>query len=177
MMNALYNADQLYIAGVIRESIVDGPGYRYTVFAQGCPHHCEGCHNPQTHPFSGGRAADLQRISDEIAANPLIKGITFSGGEPFCQAKPFSRLAKLVHASHHDVISYSGYTYEELVSGANNENGWMELLDNIDYLVDGKFILAEKTLLLKFRGSRNQRIIDIKKTREKGQIFLAPFGD
>lgn len=107
----MYNSDKLYIAGVIKESIVDGPGYRYTVFAQGCPHHCEGCHNPQTHPFSGGREADLDAIAKEVAENILLKGITFSGGEPFCQAKPFARLARLVHGIKKDVISYSGYTF------------------------------------------------------------------
>jgi anaerobic ribonucleoside-triphosphate reductase activating protein len=173
----LYNSDKLYIAGVIKESIVDGPGYRYTVFAQGCPHHCEGCHNPQTHPFSGGREADLDAIAKEIGENVLLKGVTFSGGEPFCQAKPFTRLARLVHNAGKDVISYSGYTFEELLAGANEENGWRELLENIDYLVDGKFILAEKTLLLKFRGSRNQRIIDVPASLPRGEVILAPFND
>lgn len=173
----MYNSDKLYIAGVIKESIVDGPSYRYTVFAQGCPHHCEGCHNPQTHPFSGGREADLDAIAKEVAENILLKGITFSGGEPFCQAKPFARLARLVHGIKKDVISYSGYTFEELIAGANAENGWRELLDNIDYLVDGKFILAQKTLLLKFRGSRNQRIIDVPASLQKGEVILAPFND
>lgn len=169
--------DTLNISGVIKESIVDGPGYRYTVFAQGCPHHCEGCHNPQTHPFEGGREADIFQIAKEIEDNPLLKGVTFSGGEPFCQAGVFAKLARLVHGIKRDVISYSGYTFEELTAGANDNNHWLELLENIDYLVDGKFILAEKSLLLKFRGSHNQRIIDVKKTLESGEICLAPFND
>lgn len=159
----------LSLAGVIKESIVDGPGYRYTVFCQGCPHHCEGCHNPATHPFEGGTPVSVERLAADIAGNPLLKGVTFSGGEPFCQAAAYAQLARLVHAQGRDVFCYSGYTFEQLLNGANEQNHWMELLREIDTLVDGKFVLKEKSLMLRFRGSRNQRILDVKKSLEAGQ--------
>lgn len=162
---------QLKISGIIRESIVDGPGYRFTIFCQGCPHHCKGCHNPQTHPFEGGKAVCVDKLFQEIKNTKLIKGVTFSGGEPFCQAKPFAELAKMVHQIGMDVITYTGYTFEELIAGANRENGWLDLLYSCDYLIDGRFILAEKTLTLKFRGSKNQRIIDVKKSLEHGSVI------
>lgn len=165
------------LAGVIKESIVDGPGYRYTVFCQGCPHHCEGCHNPKTHPFEGGVPAKIENIAADIAKNPMLKGVTFSGGEPFCQAKPFAELAKLVHGLGLDVFCYTGYTFEQLIKGANEENGWKELLENCDFLVDGKFVKAEKSLMLKFRGSRNQRILDVKRSLENNAAMLSPLND
>lgn len=165
--------DTLSLAGVIKESIVDGPGYRYTVFVQGCPHHCEGCHNPQTHPFEGGTPVRIEKIAADIAKNPMLKGATFSGGEPFCQAKALTNLAKKIHETGLDIFCYSGYTFEQLLAGANEQNGWADLLDNIDYLVDGKFVLAEKTLLLPFRGSRNQRILDVKASLAAGEAVLS----
>ncbi|HHW46341.1 MAG TPA: anaerobic ribonucleoside-triphosphate reductase activating protein [Clostridiales bacterium] len=161
-------SQEVRLAGIIRESIVDGPGYRFTVFCQGCPHRCEGCHNPQTHPFEGGKLVSIDRLFEEIKNTKLIKGVTFSGGEPFCQAKPLAELAKMIHGIGMDVITYTGYTYEELIEGANRENGWLELLQNSDYIIDGRFILSQRTLNLKFRGSKNQRIIDVKKSLEQG---------
>lgn len=165
------------MAGVIRESIVDGPGYRYTVFCQGCPHHCEGCHNPGTHSFEGGTPTKIETIAKDISKNPMLKGVTFSGGEPFCQARPFAELAGLVHEMGLDVFCYTGYTFEQLISGANDENGWRELLENCDYLVDGKFVKEQKSLLLKFRGSRNQRILDVKQSLAAGEAVLSPLND
>lgn len=166
-------AQELRLAGIIRESIVDGPGYRFTIFCQGCPHRCEGCHNPQTHFFEGGKMVTIDRLFEEIKNTKLIKGVTFSGGEPFCQANPLAELAKRVHNIGLDVITYTGYTYEELIKGANRENGWLKLLQNSDYIIDGRFILAQRTLGLKFRGSKNQRIIDVKKSLEQGSVVTA----
>lgn len=158
---------KLRMSGVVGESIVDGPGIRYTVFVQGCPHHCEGCHNPQTHDFSGGYDDDTDAIFEKIIQDPLLDGVTFSGGEPFCQARPLALLGQKVKAKGLGVIAYTGYTLEYLLKNANEENDYMDLLETIDWLVDGRFVMALKSYECRFRGSTNQRIIDVFKTLEK----------
>ncbi len=165
----------LRIAGIVRESIVDGKGIRFTVFCQGCPHHCPGCHNPQTHPFDSGNLVKIERIAQEIRKNPLLQGVTFSGGEPFCQAGGFAELAKLVHAmpGELDVTCYSGWTYEQLLEKAKTEPAVAALLDGCDYLVDGPFIMSKRDLTLRFRGSSNQRFLDLKKSRAAGKAIKA----
>ena len=165
----------LRIAGIVRESIVDGKGIRFTVFCQGCPHHCPGCHNPQTHPFDGGSLVKIERITQEIGKNPLLQGVTFSGGEPFCQAGAFAELAKLVHAmpGNLDVTCYSGWTYEQLLEKAETEPDVAALLGECDYLVDGPFVLAKRDLTLRFRGSSNQRFLGLKKSRAAGKAIEA----
>lgn len=160
---------KLRLAGVIRESVVDGPGWRFVVFVQGCPHHCEGCQNPQTHSFDGGYETTVGNIVKAVCENKLVSGVTLSGGEPFTQAKALTVLAREIKKCGYDVMSFSGWTFEELMSGATEENGWKELLCELSYLVDGKFILAEKSLELKFRGSRNQRIVDVQKSLATGK--------
>ncbi len=153
----------LRINGVVAESCVDGPGLRYTIFVQGCPHHCEGCHNPQTHDFNGGQLVESERILKEIKSDPLLSGVTFSGGEPFCQGEALAELAREVHALGMDVMTYSGWTLEQLQEKATKEEGVKALLEETDILVDGPFILTERDLELDFRGSRNQRILELKK--------------
>lgn len=164
---------QLRIAGIINESIADGPGIRMVVFTQGCSHNCPGCHNPQTHSYDSGEMKEIEEIINDIIKNPLLDGITLSGGDPFEQAAACSRLAGEVRRLGLNVITYTGYTYEQLIELSKNREGFDELLCNTDLLVDGPFILAEKAPLLKFRGSANQRIIDMNKTRELGKIVLA----
>ena len=107
--------DTLRISGIIDESIVDGKGLRYTIFTQGCPHHCEGCHNPDTHDFEGGTEKEITAIYEEICSNPLLSGVTFSGGEPFCQPAPLAVLAEMVHKKGLNVTTYTGYTLEQLL--------------------------------------------------------------
>lgn len=163
---------KLRIAGLTGDSIVDGPGFRFTVFTQGCPHNCEGCHNPQTHDFSGGYDIDTDEIYEKVIANPMLDGVTLSGGDPFCQCRPLAELAKKLHAFEGfplNVIAYTGYTFEYLVEHADDENGFMDLLKQCDYLIDGRFVLAQRSLELKFRGSANQRFIDVKKSLESGK--------
>ncbi|MBQ8623455.1 MAG: anaerobic ribonucleoside-triphosphate reductase activating protein [Oscillospiraceae bacterium] len=164
---------QIRIAGKTAESIVDGPGIRYTLYVQGCPHHCEGCHNPQTHDFLGGYDADTDEILKDILENPLLDGVTFSGGEPFCHAKALAQLGKKIKSSGLGIMAYSGYTIEYLISHANQENCYMDLLSVLDYLVDGPFIISLKSYEAKFRGSTNQRIIDVKKTLESKTVVIA----
>ena len=156
----------LRLAGVVKESIVDGPGIRFTVFVQGCPHHCYGCHNAQTHDFSGGYDCDTDRVIEEIEKNPLLSGVTFSGGEPFCQAKALAELAKEIKSRGYNLITYSGYTFEQICQDSEAHPERMELLKLCDYLIDGKFVMEKKDLTLHFRGSSNQRIIDVAKSLE-----------
>lgn len=157
---------KLRLAGVIRESIVDGPGIRMTVFTQGCPHHCKGCHNEQTWDFSGGYESSTERILEEAQKDPILRGLTFSGGEPFAQAENMAILAKEAKALGYDIFCYTGYTFEKLCSEFENHPEYKELLSYCDWLVDGPFILEKRSLMTKFRGSTNQRILDVKKSLE-----------
>lgn len=158
--------NDLRIAGLIKDSIVDGPGLRFTVFTQGCPHHCKGCHNPKTHDFKGGRIVSIDYIFNELKSDRGATGVTFSGGEPFSQAQKLIPLAKKIREAGYDLASYSGWTFEELYSG--KIPGARELLGYIDVLIDGKFILEERSLELSFRGSKNQRLIDVPKSLKMG---------
>jgi anaerobic ribonucleoside-triphosphate reductase activating protein len=157
---------EIRVSGVVNDSIVDGPGLRLSVFTQGCPHHCEGCHNPQSHDFAGGTLRDTADILAQAKKNPLLDGVTLTGGEPFCQPEACLEIAKGAHALNLNVWAFSGYSYEELLALAP------ALLNEIDVLVDGPFVLAERSLELRFRGSRNQRLIDMKKTRAAGEVIL-----
>ena len=159
-------------AGLTPESIVDGPGYRFTVWTQGCLHHCEGCHNPQTWDMNGGFEADTDEVFEQITSDPLLDGVTLSGGDPFYQAKPMAELARKIKAFKGfplNLIVFTGFTFEELLAQGNDENGYLELLRECDYLIDGRFILSQRSLELKFRGSRNQRFIDVKRSLDLGQ--------
>lgn len=156
----------LNLSGIVSDSIVDGPGIRTTIFSQGCPHHCKGCHNPETWVFDCGTDLPVEAIVDIVKSNPLCKGVTFSGGEPFAQAADFAKLAGLLKELGYEVASYSGYTFEELLEGSEDQK---ELLESIDILIDGPFLLAEKSLEIAFRGSRNQRILDVKKSLAEGR--------
>lgn len=160
------------LAGITNDSIVDGPGLRLTVFTQGCPHHCPGCHNPQSHDFEGGEVQDTASIIDIIRDNFLLDGVTFSGGEPFAQADACAEIAKEAHSMGLNVWCYSGYTFETLLSG---DPAWRNLLENIDVLVDGPFILAQRTLDAKFRGSSNQRILNVPASLEAGKAVLSDY--
>ena len=153
-------SDLLRISGIEPESIVDGPGFRYVIFTQGCPHRCPGCHNPQTHPFDGGELADLPRILREIREDPLLQGVTFSGGEPFCQPEPLCAIAREVKAMGRDVVSYSGYTLEQLAELGKQRPAIVELLNLCDFLIDGPYLEEQRDLTLLYRGSANQRLIE-----------------
>lgn len=161
---------KIRLAGIEPASITDGPGFRYTVFVQGCPHKCPGCHNPQTHDFSGGMEADTEMLLEDFAADPLLAGMTFSGGEPFCQPAPLAQLAQKVHALGKTVVCYSGWTYEQLL--AMEDPAVQALLSACDVLVDGPFLLEQRNLDLRFRGSENQRCIDLNATRRAGETVL-----
>lgn len=164
---------ELRLAGVIRESIVDGPGIRMTIFAQGCPHSCPGCHNPETHDPKGGYISNPENILKAAGENPLLQGVTFSGGEPFLQAEAFAELGAEIKKLGLHIMTYSGYTFEQLLSGADaGKAGWRELLSVTDILVDGPFIQSERSLSLLYRGSKNQRLIDIPKSLRESEAVL-----
>ena len=156
----------LNLSGIIGDSIVDGPGIRTTIFSQGCPHHCPGCHNPETWAFGLGTDMEEETILEIVRSNPLCRGVTFSGGEPFAQAAGFAKLGRLLKEKGYEVASYSGYTFEELLEGSADQKA---LLQTIDVLIDGPFVQAEKSLEVAFRGSRNQRILDVPKSLAAGQ--------
>lgn len=165
-------ADSLRIAGIMRESIVDGPGIRFAVFCQGCPHGCPGCHNPETHDPAGGSEVSIDRILQEFDKNPLLAGITFSGGEPMCQPEGFALLGREIKKRGKSITIYTGYTLEQLHEISEENSSVKELLGMCDILIDGPFIMAKRDLNLQFRGSSNQRVIDMNRTRDEGRIVL-----
>ncbi len=154
------------LAGMTLDSIVDGPGIRTTFFVQGCPHHCPGCHNPETWPFTGGTLREPEELFAVVRANPLCRGVTFSGGEPFAQAAELLPLADLLKDAGYELASYSGYTYEQLLAGTPAQRA---LLARLDVLIDGLFLLAERSLDLNFRGSRNQRVLNAPESLKQGK--------
>lgn len=158
------------VCGIEPESIVDGPGFRFVLFVQGCRHHCKGCHNPESWAFDGGEDMTVGEIFEQIKAEPHLRGVTFSGGEPFEQVEPLIELAKLVKEAGLTLMSYSGYTLEELQE--RHDPATDELLGMLDMLVDGRYIEAQRNLTLIYRGSENQRVIDMNKTREAGEVVL-----
>ena len=155
---------KIRVAGFEPESIVDGEGIRFVIFTQGCPHHCPNCHNPESHDFNGGTEYDTSDIIKMIADNPLITGITLSGGEPFCQSEACELIATEAHRMGLNVWCYTGFQYHELIREP--------LLKEIDVLVDGEFIESLKSLTLRFRGSSNQRVIDVPKSLKEQEIIL-----
>ena len=151
---------QIRLSGPIeRDSIVNGDGLRAVLWTQGCPNHCPGCQNPETWDFEGGFLVDIEEVKDQLRAMKGQTGITFCGGEPFVQPEACKEIADFCRNElGWDVWSFSGFTYEEIekYGGA----AW-EFLKSLDALIDGRFVLAERDLSLKFRGSRNQRILHL----------------
>ncbi len=164
----------LRIAGIEPESIVDGPGIRLTLFVQGCPHHCPGCHNPETHDFQGGHLIAIETVLRMIDENELLDGVTFSGGEPMVHARKLLPLAREIKDRNLHLTIFTGFLYEDLLEKSKAEPEIFELLSYADLLVDGPFILARKSLELKFRGSDNQRLIDVQKTLFENKDIKIP---
>lgn len=154
------------IAGIEPSSIVDGPGFRYTIFFQGCSHHCDGCHNKATWDFAGGTNKSTDELMEDIARNPYIDGITLSGGEPFDQPEELLSLLCALKEKHYHVIAFSGYTFEQLLAKKDTA----ACLNHIDVLIDGEYMSSKRTLSLRFRGSSNQRVIDVPPSLKSGKI-------
>lgn len=158
----------LRLGGVTANSVVDGPGLRTVIFLQGCPRHCPGCHNEKLLEPTGGREVTVEEAVQEIKAqiSPITQGITLSGGDPLLQPEAAYHLANQLKQElpHLDLWLYTGYTYDQVKE--------LPVLELVDVLVDGPFLLEQKDLALVFRGSANQRLINVKKTRESGQVVL-----
>ncbi len=160
---------KIRLAGHIPESIVDGPGIRFVLFAQGCQPHCPGCHNPTTHALDGGDLVDSGEILGRIKKAKLIRGVTFSGGEPFLQAAPLALLGRQIRALGLDLVTYSGHTFEELLAMSARDKAVKDLLAVTEILVDGKYMAGQRDTSLAFRGSANQRLIDVPRSLLAGQ--------
>lgn len=160
----------LRLSGLTPESIVDGPGLRYVIFTQGCPHRCPGCHNPASHDPDGGQELPVEEVARQLLSNPLTDGLTLSGGEPFAQPESCLQLAQLAHAHRLTVWTYTGYTLDHLL--AQGTPAQLTLLRETDVLVDGPFLQSQRTLSLPFRGSANQRLIQIPASLQSGAAVL-----
>lgn len=163
---------KLILAGIVNDSITDGSGLRLALFAQGCPKRCEGCHNPQAQPFEGGTEYGIDEIMEIIKRNPLLSGVTFTGGEPFSQAAAFAVIAEKVKETGLNVCVYTGYTFEKLVDMLETPPEYKKLLENTDILIDGEFVQSMRNLDLKFKGSENQRVIDVPASLAAGYTIL-----
>lgn len=161
------------LSGITPESLVDGPGLRYVLFTQGCTHHCPGCHNPESWDTDSGKEFTVTQIIRLLKQQKnIIKGISFSGGEPYLQACELAQVAMAARQTGMDVVTYTGFTYEQLMELGNNNEDITAFTDASDILIDGKYIHELKTTTLPFRGSSNQRIINLVETRKKGRIVL-----
>lgn len=167
----MVNQEIVRIAGVTTESVVDGPGLRSTIFFQGCPHACPGCHNPETWPGDGGKEISLNDLIRLLDLNPLVTGVTFSGGEPFQQAPAVGVLGNRLQKLGLNIWVYTGYTWEFLLANLSRP-GYKELLEVAEVLIDGPFIQAQRDPALLFRGSVNQRLIKVRESMASGKIVL-----
>lgn len=159
---------KIRLAGIEYDSLVNGEGTRTTIFAQGCRHHCPGCFNPETHDFNGGELFEVKEVFEKIKDDPFLDGVSFSGGDPLEQPEAFAELAEMIKQDNPDrnIWCWTGYKLEYLLKNKIHEPGMKKLLDSIDVLVDGRFEQGLFSELLKYRGSSNQRIIDMNRTRE-----------
>lgn len=158
------------LAGIVEESVVDGPGIRLVYFMQGCKHNCRGCHNPQTHNPDGGSEYVIEDLKNAYLNNTLCDGVTFSGGDPMLQADELLPLIKWFAERHVHIIMYTGFTYEEIISTGSESQ--REILHYIDWLIDGRYVDTLRSMSVKYRGSSNQRIILTKETEKSGKLNL-----
>ena len=159
-------------AQLLKDSILDGDGIRTVIWTQGCIHHCPFCQNPETWDFNGGLLVDIDNVKQQIDELVDQDGITFSGGDPMCQPEACGELASYIKKQGLNVWCYTGFTYEQLILMSNTNKHIMNFLKNIDVLVDGKFMIEYKSLDLLFRGSSNQRIIDVPKSLKTGKAVV-----
>lgn len=166
---------KIRLAGIAYESLVNGPGMRRVFFSQGCKHNCKGCFNQDTHDFNGGEERDMDELIEDTISNPMLKGVTFSGGDPLERAEDFAYMAEAFKNKNLNIWCYTGYKFEDIINNLDNNKGWKHLLSNIDVLVDGKFEKDKMQDGLKFRGSTNQRIIDVPNSLESGKVITLKY--
>ena len=160
------------LAGIAENSLVNGKGLRKVFFSQGCSHHCEGCFNQHTWEFAGGRMFDMDELVQKVKDEPFLDGVTFSGGDPFQQADKFAYLAKKLHEANINIWAYTGYKFEELMKLAQTNPHIKEMINNVDVIVDGRFMKDKMSENLKYCGSSNQRVIDVKSSLNENKIIL-----
>ena len=160
---------QIRLAGIVKESVVDGPGIRMVVFVQGCPHHCPGCHNENTQDPFGGYLSTVQEVIDQLPSNPLVTGMTFPGGEPFMQAGALAVIGKAAKQRNLSVFTYTGFVFETLLEQSRNNPDIAALLAITDVLIDGPFLLEQRDISLAYRGSSNQRLLDLPASLQQGK--------
>ena len=160
------------LAGIAENSLVNGKGLRKVFFSQGCSHHCEGCFNQHTWEFAGGRMFDMDELVQKVKDEPFLDGATFSGGDPFQQADKFAYLAKKLHEANINIWAYTGYTFEELMKLAQTNPHIKQMINNVDVIVDGRFMKDKMSENLKYCGSSNQRVIDVKSSLNENKIIL-----
>ena len=160
------------LAGIAENSLVNGKGLRKVFFSQGCSHHCEGCFNQHTWEFAGGRMFDMDELVQKVKDEPFLDGVTFSGGDPFQQADKFAYLAKKLHEANINIWAYTGYTFEELMKLAQTNPHIKQMINNVDVIVDGRFMKDKMSENLKYCGSSNQRVIDVKSSLNENKIIL-----
>jgi anaerobic ribonucleoside-triphosphate reductase activating protein len=156
------------LAGIVNESVTDGPGLRITLFFQGCEHRCEGCHNPHTWSFQGGEEYSVDQLLKDLPDHPLIRGITLSGGDPFYQPLAAAMIAHEFHRRGKDVWTYTGFLWDDLFN--EKDPARSELLAESDVLVDGPYDKTLRVPDLQFRGSSNQRLILVDESRQIGRV-------
>lgn len=162
-----YKLMGIRIIDVIEDTTVDGPGFRTSIYCAGCTHHCPGCHNPQSWAQDSGTEVSVEAIMKVIEADPFAPGVTFTGGDPMQQPEAFTELAKAIHKrTRKNIWCYTGYTYEKLL----HMPAQRRLLDHVDVLVDGPYIAAQQDTSLLFRGSANQRLIDVPQSLATGRV-------
>ena len=167
------NSDYIRLAAdLTTDSIVDGPGLRAVVWTQGCSHNCKGCQNPGTHDFNGGGLVPVDMVCEAISELKYHTGITFSGGDPMFQPEQCAKIAAYAKSLGFNVWVYTGFTFEELIEMSKKNPAYDKFIHYIDVLVDGKFILEQKDLNLLFRGSSNQRVIDVQNSLKENKVII-----
>lgn len=157
----------IHVLDIVEDTTVDGPGFRTSIYCAGCAHHCPGCHNPQSWATDAGQEMDVEDIMQVIEADPYAPGVTFTGGDPMQQPEGFAALATAIRQrTNKDIWCYTGYTYEHILQMPAQRN----LLSLVDVLVDGPYMAAQRSEELLFRGSANQRIIDVQQSLCTGQV-------
>lgn len=165
-------AEKIRLAGIAQNSLVNGLGLRKVFFSQGCTHKCKNCFNPSTWSFESGELINIDDLVKQVKDEYFLDGVTFSGGDPFQQADKFATLAKELKKIHINIWCYTGYTWEELLELSKTDNGVRDLMHNCDVIVDGPFIQEEHEPGLLFKGSRNQRIINVVESLKQNRIVL-----
>lgn len=160
------------LSGILYESLANGPGIRRVFFSQGCKHNCPECFNPETHDFNGGFLWDMDELIEDVKSNPMIKGVTFSGGDPLEQAEKFAYMARKFKEAGLNIWSYTGYTFEYILDNLEDHPYWKELIESIDVLVDGRFEVDNMQEGLKYRGSNNQRLIDVQSSLKERKAVV-----